>query len=134
MTDRRQVLVGSLAGSLLPLSALASAAWAGEGGRPYRAIFDRTLKAGRAFAAEAAARGWAAVAIDGDVTDLWYHDLGPRWREGPAAIAGVTHGSSFFVLDHLARSAGMRVISRADLQEEAAVSWLIASPVRSRRT
>ena len=132
MTDRRRVLVAGLAGSLLPLGALASAARAGEGVRPYRAIYDRNLAAGRAFAAEAAGRGWATAAIDGDVTDLWFHDLGPRWRQGPAPIAGVTKRSSLFVLDHLARGAGMRVIARTELQD-GSVSWLIAPPVRSSR-
>ena len=133
MTDRRQVLVAGLAGSLLPLGALASAARAAEPLSIHRAIYDRTLQAGRAFAAEAAARGWATVAIDGDVTDLWFHDLGPRWRRGPAPIAGVTTRTSLFVLDHLARNAGMRIIARTDLPEDGAVSWLIATPVRSSR-
>lgn len=133
MTDRRQILVAGLAGSLLPLGAVASAARAAQPLSVHRAIYDRTLEAGRAFAAEAAARGWTTAAIDGDVTDLWFHDLGPRWRQGPAPIAGVTRRSSLFVLDHLARDAGMRVVARTDLPEDGAVSWLIAHPARRPR-
>ena len=133
MTDRRQVLIAGLAGSLLPMAPLASAAGAAGPPSIHRAIYDRTLEDGRAFAAEAAGRGWATAAIDGDVTDLWFHDLGPRWRRGPAPIAGVTRQNSLFVLDHLARDAGMRVIVRTDLLRDGAVSWLIAAPVRSSR-
>jgi hypothetical protein len=130
MTDRRTVLKAGLVGSILPLTALASAAPAAEPLRIHRAIFDSRFAAGRAFAAEAAARGWTTAAIEGDVTDVWYHQLDQRWRQGPAPIAGVTDANSLFVLDHLARGAGMRVISRTALPHEPVSSWLIAAPAR----
>jgi hypothetical protein len=130
MADRRQILKAGLVGSVLPLGALVSAAQAATPLAIYRAIYDRRLESGRAFAAAAQARGWTTAAIEGDVTQLWYQDLDLRWRKGPAPIAGVTHPASLFVLDHLARSAGMRVISRTDLPHEGAVSWLIAPPAR----
>ena len=134
MADRRQVLTAGLAGALLPLGALASAAPAREPLAVYRAVYDRRLAAGRAFAAEAASRGWKTAAIEGDVTDLWYHDLALEWRKGPAPIAGVTGANSLFVLDHLARGAGMRVVARTELSGEPAVSWLIAPASRRVRT
>ena len=131
MTDRRQLLKAGLAGSVLPLGALVSAARAAEPLRIHRAIYDRRFAAGRAFAVEAAAKGWTTAAIEGDVTEVWYHQLDPRWRQGPAPIAGVTDANSLFVLDHLARAAGMRVISRAALPHEPVIAWLIAPPSRT---
>ena len=138
MASRRQVLTAGLIGSVLPLGALASAAEAARPVEIYRAVYDRRFAAGRAFAAEAARRGWTAAAIEGDVTNLWYHDLAVRWRTGPAPIAGVTDAQALFVLDHLARDAGMRVITREALPPDPAfslpvVSWLIAPPARSVR-
>ena len=130
MIDRRLILKTGVAGSVLPLGALASAARAAEPLAIYRAIYDRRLASGLAFAAQAARRGWTTAAIEDDVTDLWYRDLAIRWRAGPAAIAGVTDARALFVLDHLARDAGMRVILREALADEPAVSWLIAPPVR----
>jgi hypothetical protein len=132
MANRRDVLTAGLVGSILPLSSLASAAEAARPMQIYRAIYDRRLASGRAFAAEAARRGWTTAAIEGDVTDLWYHDLSVRWRKGPAAIAGVTDANALFVLDHLARDAGMRVITREGLPHDQAISWLIAPPARAR--
>ena len=131
MTDRRQILKAGLAGSVLPLGALASAARAAEPLRIHRAVFDSRFAAGRAFAAEARARGWTTVAIEGDVTQLWYHHLALRWREGPAPIAGVTDANSLFVLERLAWDAGLRVTSRAPLAHEPVISWLIAPQIRA---
>jgi len=130
MADRRQVLKAGLVGSVLPLGALAGAATAAEPLAIHRAIYDRRFEAGRAFAAEARARGWTTVAIEGDVTDLWYHHLDLRWRQGPAPVAGVTQANSLFVLERLAWDAGMRVTSRAALAREPLVSWLIAPRAR----
>ena len=131
-SDRRQVVKAGLAGSLLPLDAFASSARGAPRLEVYRAVYDSRFASGRAFAAQALARGWTTVAIEGDVTQLWYHDLALRWREGPAPIAGVTAANSLFVLEHLARDAGMRVVSRSELRGEPAIAWLIAPPVRSR--
>ncbi len=135
MTDRRTVLKAGLAGSVLPLGALAGSlplgARAAEPLQLHRAVYDSRFAAGRAFAAEARARGWTTVAIEGDVTDLWYHHLDLRWRQGPAPIAGVTAANALFVLEQLARGSGMRVASRAALPHEPMVSWLIAPPARA---
>ena len=131
MTDRRQVLKAGLVGSVLPLGALATAASAAQPLQIHRAVFDSRFAAGRAFAAEARARGWTTVAIEGDVTQLWYHHLALRWREGPAPIAGVTDANSLFVLERLAWDAGLRVASRAALPHERVISWLIAPQARA---
>ena len=138
MASRRQILTAGLIGSVLPLGSLATAAQAAQPMEIYRAVYDRRFASGRAFAAEAVRRGWTAASIEGDVTNLWYHDLAVRWRAGPAAIAGVTDAQALFVLDHLARDAGMRVITREALPPDPAfswpvVSWLIAPPARAVR-
>jgi hypothetical protein len=131
MTDRRSVLKAGLAGSVLPLGALAATARAAEPLQLHRAVYDSRFAAGRAFAAEARAKGWTAVAIEGDVTDLWCRHLDPRWRQGPAPVAGVTAANSLFVLERLAWDAGMRVVSRAPLPHEPVVAWLIAPQGRA---
>ena len=131
MTDRRQILKAGLAGSLLPLGALASAATAAEPLAVHRAVYDSRFAAGRAFAAEAKAKGWTTTAIHGDVTDLWYHDLHARWRKEPAAVAGVTAADSLWVLERLAWDAGLRVTSRTTLPHEPVVAWLIAPRARA---
>ena len=126
MTDRRQVLKAGLASSVLPVGALASAARAAQPLKIHRAVFDSRFAAGRAFAAEAQAKGWTTTAIQGDVTDVWYHHLHARWRKGPAAVAGVTAADSLWVLERLAWDAGLRVTSRTALPHEPLVAWLIA--------
>ena len=133
MLHRRHVLTAGIIGGVLPLGVLGSAAKAAEPLGVYRAVFDRRFASGRAFAAQAAARGWTTAAIDGDVTELWYRDLDLRWKKGPEPIAGVTAPEALFVLDHLARSAGMRVMSREESPHELTVSWLIAPPARAVR-
>jgi hypothetical protein len=132
MNSRREVVQACVlsAGAPFALAGPASAAGAAREPAIYRAIFDERFKAGQAFAAQAAARGWTVSAIRGDVTDLWFKDLSLRWRHGPAAITGVTLPSSLFCLDMLARDVGMRLTARADhpanhLDPEL-VSWLIA--------
>ncbi len=130
MTNRRDLIKAGFVGAALPLASTGTG-YAATDAAPaiYRAIYDERFKAGRAFAVEAARRGWTAHAIRGDVTDLWFHDLAPRWRQGPAAITGVTGRDSLFVLERLAWDAGLRVTARADVKGEPLVSWLIA-PVR----
>ncbi len=130
MVDRRDLLKAGLVGGVLPLGALASAAHAALPLQIHRAVYDSRFASGRAFAAEARARGWTTAAIEGDVTQLWYHQLDGRWRQGPAPIAGVTQENSLFVLERLAWDAGMRVITRTNLPNEPLVSWLIAPPAR----
>ena len=130
MVDRRNLLKAGLVAGILPLGSLASAARAAEPLQIHRAVYDSRFATGRAFAAEAQARGWTTAAIEGDVTQLWYHQLNLRWREGPAPIAGVTQENSLFVLERLAWDAGMRVTTRAALPHEPLVSWLIAPPAR----
>ena len=49
------------------------------------------------------------------MTRFWYDDLYHRWREGPAAIAGLTAHGPLFCFEQLARDLRMRVVLRAEL-------------------
>lgn len=75
----------------------------------YNAVFDERFDEPRLFAHAAAARHIPIVAIRGDVTNLFFHDLDLRWNDGPIQMAGYTTPASLFCLDLLARDRGMRL-------------------------
>lgn len=122
MVNRREFVRGSVAATFLPALAgvLGPGAAAAAGGRGYylplhRVVFDRRYAEAREFAARASGFGASVHPVAGDVTALWYRDLDPRWRRGPAAIAGLTDESALFCLQELAWGAArMRVVFRAD--------------------
>jgi hypothetical protein len=106
-----------VAASALPWAASAS----GIGRHPsadtvslYKVVYDTRFAAGVEFARRASARGLSAHAIDGDMTRFWYDDLYHRWRQGPAAIAGLTAYGALFCLEQLAWDHRMRVVFRAE--------------------
>ncbi len=135
MANRRQFIQASAVLSALPLSSLATTAMASTDPLGvYKAVFDSRFKAGRAFAAEAEARGWATAGIRGDVTDLWFRDLDLRWRKSPIALVGLTAQNSLFCLERLAWDVGLRVVTRSELQGTPLVAWTIAPPQRAIRT
>ena len=74
MPNRREFLQGGIALSLLPLlprkglSAAAPKAFD-------MVIFDQRFPKARDFALQARAAGLECVAIDGDITNLYFHDL-----------------------------------------------------------
>ena len=55
------------------------------------------------------------MAIKGDITDLYFHDLSLRWNRGPTTIAGLSTKASLFCLEMLARDRGMRLAYMADV-------------------
>lgn len=97
--------VAALADSLLPVAPSLDF---------YKLLFDSGAPAAAAFGRTALALNLPAVAVGRDVTSLWYDDLYHRWREGPAAIAGLTVPHVAFCLEILARDVGMRVIYRGE--------------------
>ena len=101
---------------------------------PFRAIYDERFEAGRAFATEAAYRGWITRAIRGDITNVWFRELSPRWRRSPAAITGVTTAQTLFVLERLAWDAGMRVTFRDRVPAAPVVRWVIGLPDKDRHS
>jgi hypothetical protein len=126
MSNRREFLLGSLAGGgALALAAAGAAraesgAVAGSSGTargpapPYRLIIDGRFEVTRGLADAARAHGVATRIIAGDVTDVWFNELALRWRAGPAPIAGLTTVGALFCLERLAWDAGMRLQWRAD--------------------
>jgi hypothetical protein len=60
------------------------------------------------------AGGLATHAMGGDVTRFWYDDLYHRWRQGPAAIAGLTAHGALFCLEQLGWEQRMRVVYRGE--------------------
>ena len=139
MISRRQMLQSGLAATSLPLVAsvslapLASAhAKALEHPALYKVLFDQRFAASRDFGREAQWQGQSVQAFNGDITNVWYHDLHPRWKNGPAAIAGLTAHGALFCLERLAWDVGMRVTHRVEHSyegHEPLYSWVIAPRV-----
>ena len=140
MVSRRTVLQGAIAATSLPIIANVpgAGAWrptpnaaAAALAHPalYMVLFDRRFAAAREFGRDAEWRGESVHAFDSDITQVWYHDLYPRWRQGRAAIAGLTAHGALFCLEHLARDARMRVVHRTEHRypgHETLYSWVIA--------
>jgi hypothetical protein len=116
MTSRREFLQMGVAALALPISghagmSLAGSAWSREPVMPlYKVVFDERFAACRTFAGEVRRLGLPIHGIRGDVTDLWFNDLYARWKQGPAAIAGLTQKGALFCLDLLARDQRMRLM------------------------
>jgi len=119
MKSRREFLQIGVTALALPIAArgaLASSAVLGEPATTplYKVIFDERYAASVAFSREAGRLGAPVQAIKGDITDLWFHDLYARWKQGPAAIAGLTGHGAIFCLERLAWDQGMRVVFRGE--------------------
>jgi hypothetical protein len=118
MTNRREFLqIGMVAASAWPLSISAAgvAPRIAAATLPlYKAIYDVRFPQSAAFAERAIELGVAVHAIDGDMTRFWYEDLYHRWKQGPAAIAGLTAHGPLFCLEQLALDQRMRVVFRAE--------------------
>jgi hypothetical protein len=75
-----------------------------------KVLYDERTTAGLAFAAEARRLGADVHAVKGDVTKIWFDELQPQWQATQVATAGLTDFNSWFVLDLMARDAGMRTV------------------------
>jgi hypothetical protein len=109
MTNRREILQAALAAAVaLPsLQAMAAA----PARMPLcKVLYDPRSRAGLTFAAAAKRMGAALHATRGDVTDVWFKELQPEWSKRRTAAAGLTDFHSLFVLDMMARDAGMRAV------------------------
>jgi hypothetical protein len=82
----------------------------------YAALFDRRFSDSRLFSWAVQQRGIAIRPISGDVTDVWYSELHPRWKQAAVPIAGVTTYGPLFCLERLAWDHGMRVVYRGSHQ------------------
>ncbi len=136
MISRRQILQSGLVATSLPIIAGVSlaplqSAHAKALGHPrlYKVLFDQRFAASREFGREAQWQGHSVQGFNGDITAVWYHDLHPRWQQGPAAIAGLTAHGALFCLERLAWDVGMRVTHRDEQRHEGhepLYSWVIA--------
>ncbi|HUQ50989.1 MAG TPA: hypothetical protein VM692_02130 [Gammaproteobacteria bacterium] len=115
MTSRREFLKVGLAAAALPAAAQTELA---DEGTPtvalYKVLYDTRFPASVAFGRRASARGLVVQAMAGDMTGFWYDDLYHRWRNGPAAIAGLTGRGALFCLERLAWDQRMRVVFRGE--------------------
>jgi hypothetical protein len=126
MLNRRGFLGAGMASCALPwLASVAGpsaqavpsgqpGAWARPSPPLYRVVVDERFEAGAGFRAGVAARGAEVRGIRGDVTELWFYELAPRWREQAAPIAGLTAADALFCLERLAWDAGLRVAYRGE--------------------
>lgn len=112
MLSRRQLIARGAGLAALPLLARVALALEPGAAPLYKVIVDRRFAASRAFGRAAARAGVAVHTMSGDVTDVWYHDLGPTWRVQPLPVAGLTAEGAIFCLERLAWDAGMRVAFR----------------------
>lgn len=94
----------------------------------YEVYFDERFAACTAFAEEIKRRGLVTQGIRGDITDIWFKDLYYQWKQGPAAIAGMTAPGAIFCLEMLARDARMRVALRVDHRIEGQMEHEYSGP------
>jgi hypothetical protein len=114
MIHRRGFLQSALAAAVLPSLSVPAA---NAGTMPlYKVIYDGRFPAGLAFAMQIRQTGAPLCEVQGNVAQLWSEDLYGRWRKSAAPIAGLTDHHAWFLLDMMARDAGMRTVYRADHQ------------------
>ena len=113
MTDRREFLQ---AAAVLTTAPLAGRAFAGSGSaaRLDAVVVDTRHAAARDFGRFAELAGAPRREVQGDITDLWQKELAPRWRQAPAALAGLTERPALFLLERLAWDQGLRVVFEAE--------------------
>ena len=133
MASRREFIQAGFAATVLPMVVSAHEISQPPLFKPqslYKVVFDQRFPASVAFAREMSQLGAPIHAIDGDITDLWFHDLHAAWKKQPVAIAGLTAHGALFCLERLAWDHGMRVVFReehpADVDSEPLYSWIIA--------
>jgi hypothetical protein len=132
MTNRREFLQIGVTATAWPIVAQAAHA-AGIDALPpstplFGVVYDARLPDSVAFAQRSAALGVRTLAVeDGDMTRLWYDEVYPRWRQGPAALAGLTAHGPMFCFEELARDVRMRTVFRA---EHRAASGILAHAIK----
>ena len=119
MSSRREFIQRGLAASALAASPLTARLALADGGsrKPYRfftVLFDQTFADGVAFGAEAVRLGGPARAVGSDAGTVWMNQIEPRWKYGPAVVAGLIGRATLFCLELLARDYGMGVVYRAE--------------------
>ena len=102
------------AGAALTLGAKPASAGGVQAVPLHTLVYDERFADSVAFANEARWMGQRTSAIRGDVTKLWYDDLYHAWRNGPAAIAGLTTQDAMFCLEIFGNDAGLRLLVKGE--------------------
>jgi hypothetical protein len=117
---RRGFLISAMAaGAAAPASAQT----------PADVVFETGAPAAVAFADAARKAGAQAHAIAGDMTEVWFTQLQPRWANAPFPVAGLTFYPALFCLERLAWDHGLRLAAYASHGRPHRVE-LAASPLR----
>jgi hypothetical protein len=120
MASRREFLQFGIAASALPITgATGLSSDLLHSGAParlplYKVVFDERFADSVRFGVEMKRLGVPTHAIQGDITDFWLHDLDPRWKKAPVAIAGLTAHGPLFCLERLSWDHRMRVVFSAE--------------------
>lgn len=114
MTDRRQFLQTAAALSAVPLASRSVFAGGRELGVLDAVVVDSRHRDSLAFGDRARNMGVPLSPIEGDITELWTRSLLPRWRQQPAALAGLTERPALFLLERLGWDHNLRVVFEAE--------------------
>jgi hypothetical protein len=108
MTNRREILQAAA------VSVFARGARAGgrpAGSRLHAVLIDRRHAEARTLGADLTGRGAPVYALpDGDITQLWLHQIDPAWRQKPVPVAGLTERPALFCLEQLGFTHRLRVV------------------------
>ncbi len=110
MTNRREVLQAAAALPLMTGTIVVAQPIA-----LHSVLVDARHPGSRRVGSRLAVRGATVqMAAHGDITQVWLTQIGPAWRRGPAAVAGLTERPALFCLEQFALAAGMRVVFHAE--------------------
>jgi hypothetical protein len=137
MATRREVLGAAALVSMLPVFPTGSGIFASA--LPplpmpfYKIIFDSRYAPAIAFGNEAARQGFQAQGFDGDLTNLWFYDLHPVWRDRPVAVAGLTNHRALICLQSFASDHRLRVIYQGEhrMHDDGSVEHQVWGPMQS---
>ncbi|HEY8519272.1 MAG TPA: hypothetical protein VIN61_04270 [Gammaproteobacteria bacterium] len=114
LSNRREFLQTAAALSAASLAGGGALAAQRERAAWQAVVYDARHAYARDFGARAGFWGAPLRAIEGDVTDLWQHELLRVWKTTPGAIAGLTERPALFLLERLGWEHGLRVVFEAE--------------------
>jgi hypothetical protein len=120
MTNRREFLQAAAIAGLPVIGAATGNIAVARSKAPARndlhaVLVDERFAEAQSVAASLASAGTPVHTIpDGDITQVWLSHIGPAWRSGPVAIAGLTARPALFCLEQLALTSGLRVVFHAE--------------------
>jgi hypothetical protein len=88
-------------------------------------VYNDWYPTAHTFAADLARQGARALPVQGDAGKLWYDTLRGLVAGGSRRIAGMTTHTDLFILETLARDAGLKVRRRNSVGGARLVSWVL---------